>query len=63
MLVSAGLVCFNTVVTVIRSGGWAFSTTGAIEGAYQIFKGGKLTSFSEQQLLSCDTGDTGCSGG
>lgn len=46
----------------LRSGGWAFSTTGAIEGAYQI-KTKNLVSFSNQQLLSCDDADDGCSGG
>jgi len=46
---------------------WAFSTTGALEGAHAI-KTGKLISFSEQQLVDCDyikNGGTslGCSGG
>lgn len=43
---------------------WSFSTTGALEGAYQI-KYKNLLSFSEQQLVSCDTGgaDAGCDGG
>ena len=41
---------------------WSFSTTGALEGAYQI-KYGNLQSFSEQQLVSCDTTDAGCNGG
>ncbi len=41
---------------------WSFSTTGALEGAYQI-KYGNLQSFSEQQLVSCDKTDSGCNGG
>jgi len=46
---------------------WSFSTTGALEGAY-FNKYGKLESFSEQQLVDCDTyrnggRDHGCKGG
>ena len=42
---------------------WAFSTTGAVEGAYFVAQN-KLLSFSEQQLVSCDhNGDQGCNGG
>ena len=46
---------------------WAFSTTGSIEGAFQI-AGNTLTSLSEQQLVSCDNAahggtDQGCNGG
>jgi len=41
---------------------WAFSTTGGLEGAYYL-KTGKLVSFSEQNLVSCDHVDQGCNGG
>jgi len=41
---------------------WAFSTTGVLEGFHAI-KDGKLLSFSEQQLVDCDTVDQGCDGG
>jgi len=41
---------------------WAFSTTGNLEGQYFI-KNKKLLSFSEQQLVDCDTVDQGCNGG
>jgi C1A family cysteine protease len=41
---------------------WAFSTTGAVEGADAI-KSGSLKSFSEQQLVSCSTQNSGCNGG
>jgi len=43
---------------------WAFSTTGAVEGAVQVATG-RLTSVSEQQLVDCagSSGNQGCNGG
>lgn len=41
---------------------WSFSSTGSMEGIYQI-AGNPLTSFSEQQLVDCVTLCFGCNGG
>jgi KDEL-tailed cysteine endopeptidase len=42
---------------------WSFSTTGVLEG-FHFIKNNTLLSFSEQQIVDCDTGtDQGCNGG
>ncbi|CAH1644659.1 unnamed protein product [Spodoptera littoralis] len=41
---------------------YAFSAAGAVEGQYAI-KYGRLTEFSEQQTVDCDSASSGCGGG
>jgi C1A family cysteine protease len=43
--------------------GWAFATTGLIEGAAQIQGGGVLHDLSEQEFLDCNTSNAACFGG
>jgi hypothetical protein len=57
---------FNGVTPVKDQGQcgscWAFAATGAFESAY-LLATGVVTDLSEQQVLSCNTGNSSCNGG
>jgi cathepsin F len=55
------------VVSAVKDQGscgscWAFATMANLEGLYALKKG-VVKTFSEQQLVDCDTTDSGCNGG
>ena len=43
--------------------GWAFSAITVVESAYAIHRAAKVEQFSEQQLIDCDTKNSGCKNG
>jgi len=59
--------CSNGKCTAVKDQGqcgscWAFATTENIESVWMIGKHGSVT-LSPQQIVDCDTGEQGCSGG
>merc|ERR1711907_126116 len=67
--VAEGSIDWSTkgAVTKVKDQGqcgscWAFSTTGGLEGAWEIATA-QLVSMSEQQFVDCDTSSMGCNGG